>query len=237
MAGCANQLPVAEAVGILCEVLAGLGAAHAKSIVHRDIKPENVFLCDPPRGSRPGTPRISKVVDFGVSKTLTLTAPEGEEEMSLTRTGMVMGTPYYMSNEQARGMRDLDARVDIYACGVMLYELLSGKRPFTAPNYNALLLQIIGSTPKPLHELRSDVPAALEDIIERAMQRDRELRFQSAREFREQLLRLPIVGIAEQQARTSFGSPQARASSQMTEQKSSKHLSGHALLSIAGIPP
>jgi eukaryotic-like serine/threonine-protein kinase len=187
------KLPVAEAVDILCEVLAGLDAAHAKNIVHRDIKPENVFLSDPPRGSKPGAPRVSKVVDFGVSKTLAMAHMEGDEEMSLTRTGMVMGTPYYMSNEQARGLRDLDARVDIYACGVMLYELLSGRRPFTAPNYNALLLQIIGGTPKPLNELRSDVPALLEDAVERAMQRDRELRFQSAREFRDVLLALPIT--------------------------------------------
>jgi eukaryotic-like serine/threonine-protein kinase len=187
------KLPIAEAVDILCEVLAGLAAAHAKNIVHRDIKPENVFLADPPRGSKPGAPRVSKVVDFGVSKTLAMAHMEGDEEMSLTRTGMVMGTPYYMSNEQARGLRDLDARVDIYACGVMLYELLSGRRPFTAPNYNALLLQIIGGTPKPLNELRSDVPALLEDAVERAMQRDRELRFQSAREFRDVLLALPIT--------------------------------------------
>ncbi len=175
-------LPVLDAIDILAGVLAGLSAAHAKSIVHRDIKPENIMLITTPR---PGV----KILDFGVSKML---GPdpygEGEDVLSLTRTGMVMGTPYYMSAEQARGDRDLDARVDVYACGVMLYEALAGKRPYTAPNYNALLLQIVGKPPTPLRQLVPTLPERLEAIVVRAMERDRNVRYQSAAEFRAELL-------------------------------------------------
>jgi len=130
-----GALPFDEVLDLLTQVLSGLIAAHEKGIVHRDIKPENVFLT-----RRVGCPPIAKLLDFGVSKMLPL--GDREEELHLTRTGMVMGTPFYMSPEQARGDRDLDARVDLYACGVIMYEALTARRPFLAANYNALLLQI-----------------------------------------------------------------------------------------------
>ena len=167
-------LPFDEITDVMNQVLAGLIAAHDKGIVHRDIKPENIFLA-----RRVGCPPIAKILDFGVSKMM----PQfqgGEEQLDLTRTGMVMGTPYYMSPEQARGERNLDGRVDVYACGVMMYESIIGKRPFLAPNYNALLLAIINTTPRPLHELRPATPPQLEAIVVRAMARVREDRYPTA---------------------------------------------------------
>jgi eukaryotic-like serine/threonine-protein kinase len=169
------------AIDVISSVLAGLVAAHSKSIVHRDIKPENIMLLPPPSNG-------VKILDFGVSKML---GPdpygEGEDVLSLTRTGMVMGTPYYMSAEQARGERDLDVRVDVYACGVMLYEALTGKRPYTASNYNALLLKIVGGPPTPLLKLKPELPPAIGEIVARAMKLERKERYQNAYDFRTEL--------------------------------------------------
>jgi serine/threonine protein kinase len=174
-------LPFDDVIDVLTQVLSGLVAAHEKGIVHRDIKPENVFLT-----RRVGCPPICKLLDFGVSKMI---APLGqkEEDLELTRTGMVMGTPYYMSPEQARGDRNLDARVDLYACGVILFEALTGKRPFTAANYNALLLQILSSKPRPARELRPALPAGFDAVISKAMARNRDDRYPSAADFQKDL--------------------------------------------------
>lgn len=173
-----GHIETIEAMDIIAHVLAGLTAAHSKGVVHRDIKPENILLAAKPHSG-------VKILDFGVSKMLgTDPYGEGEDVLSLTRTGMVMGTPYYMAAEQARGERDLDGRVDVYACGVMLYEALAGKRPYTAPNYNALLLQIVGKSPAKLSSHRPEIPKQVEAIVERAMDRNRDKRYQTAAEFR-----------------------------------------------------
>jgi serine/threonine-protein kinase len=167
-------LPFDEVVAVVAQVLSGLIAAHEKGIVHRDIKPENIFLA-----RRAGAPPIIKLLDFGVSKML----PEFQngEDFDLTRTGMVMGTPYYMSPEQARGERNLDGRVDVYACGVVMYESITGKRPFIAANYNALLLAIINTLPRSLREIRPSTPVELESIVMRAMAKNRDDRYPSAK--------------------------------------------------------
>jgi serine/threonine protein kinase len=120
-----------------------------------------------------------KLLDFGVSKMMR--EFQNGEDFDLTRTGMVMGTPYYMSPEQARGERNLDGRVDVYACGVVMYEAIAGKRPFVAPNYNALLLAIINTSAKPLRELRPKTPPELEAIVAHAMAKNRDERYQSAK--------------------------------------------------------
>lgn len=125
---------------------------------------------------------------------------------ALTRPGMVMGTPYYMAPEQAMGERKLDARVDVWACGVLLYEGLAGKRPFVAKNYNALLVQILTASPPPLEEARPDLPKELADIVRAALEKRREKRIQSARELRTLLLGLGLRWGAEpvpQERRTS----------------------------------
>jgi len=175
-------LPFLEAVEVLSQVLAGLMAAHEKGIMHRDIKPENIFL-----SRRTNADPVAKILDFGVSKGM---AGGAEEPLDLTRTGMVMGTPYYMSPEQARGERNLDARVDVYACGVMLYECLTGRRPFLAPNYNALLLQILTENPRPARDLRPDLPPAFEPIMRRSMARARDDRYSTAASLRRDLLQV-----------------------------------------------
>ncbi len=168
-------LPFDEIADVMAQVLAGLVAAHDKGIVHRDIKPENIFLAE-----RVGCAPIVKILDFGVSKMM----PEfqsDEDQLDLTRTGMVMGTPYYMSPEQARGERDLDGRVDVYACGVMMYESIVGRRPFLAPNYNALLLAIINTAPQPLRAVRPATPPAMEAIVGRMMAKVRDERYRNAK--------------------------------------------------------
>lgn len=177
-----GALPFDDIIDVISQVLSGLIAAHDKGIIHRDIKPENVFLT-----SRAGLPAMVKLLDFGISKVA------GADELHLTRTGMVMGTPFYMSPEQARGDRNLDNRVDLYATGVMMYECLTGRRPFHASNYNALLMQILTTDPRPPRDLRPAVPEGFEHVLSRAMQRDREKRYQSASEFQRdvQLLRDP----------------------------------------------
>jgi serine/threonine protein kinase len=175
-------LPFDDVIDVLTQVLSGLVAAHEKGIVHRDIKPENIFLT-----KRVGCPPLAKLLDFGVSKMIAPVMGEKEEDLDLTRTGMVMGTPFYMSPEQARGDRNLDARVDLYACGIILYEALTGKRPFTAANYNALLLQILTTSPRPARELRPALPLGFDEVLDKALARSRDDRFQSAAEFQRDL--------------------------------------------------
>lgn len=175
-------LPFDDVIDTLVQVLSGLVAAHEKGIVHRDIKPENVFLT-----RRVGCPPLCKLLDFGVSKVINALIGGKDEDLELTRTGMVMGTPYYMSPEQARGDRNLDARVDLYACGVILYEALTGRRPFTAANYNALLLQILSTKPRPARELRPALPQGFDAVLDKAMARNREDRYRNAAEFQREL--------------------------------------------------
>ena len=180
-------LPFDEIVDVMTQVLSGLIAAHDKGIVHRDIKPENIFLA-----RRVGCQPIVKILDFGVSKMM----PQfqgGEEQLDLTRTGMVMGTPYYMSPEQARGERNLDGRVDVYACGVMMYESIVGKRPFLAPNYNALLLSIINTVPKSLREVRPATPPAMEIVVGRMMAKARDDRYPTANAVLRDIQALPVA--------------------------------------------
>jgi serine/threonine-protein kinase len=181
-----GALPFEDTIAIIGQVLLGLEAAHAKRLVHRDIKPENVFLCQ-----RPGNPTIVKLLDFGVSKFVDGAALDrSDEDLSLTRTGIVMGTPYYMSPEQARGERKVDSRVDIYACGVMLYEALTGKRPLSANNYNALMVDIVMKEPPAASTLRPALPLAFDRVIATAMAKSRDRRYPSAEQFREALIAL-----------------------------------------------
>jgi serine/threonine-protein kinase len=172
-------LPFQEVLDTLTQVLSGLHAAHEKGIIHRDVKPENVFL-----SQRVGCPPIAKILDFGVSKVMAEHAQAGSfSDVEVTRTGVVLGTPYYLAPEQARGERNLDARVDLYACGVMLYEALTGKRPFRAANYNALLIAILTTAPRPAREMRPDLPGGFGRVLDKSIARDPAERFQTALEF------------------------------------------------------
>jgi len=167
------RLPVDRALTIARQILGGLEAAHAQGIVHRDLKPENVFLC----ARADGIEHI-KLLDFGIAK-LRKDAP-----LKLTTTGAVLGTPQYMAPEQARGLSDIDQRVDVHAAGVMLYEMLAGQAPYRGDNYNVVLFEIMSGQPKPLRELAPDLDPALAEIVMRAFAPDRNRRIQSARELR-----------------------------------------------------
>ncbi|WP_437738918.1 serine/threonine-protein kinase [Sorangium sp. So ce1335] len=185
-------VPPGELIDIMLQVLSALVTAHERGIVHRDLKPENIFLSE-----RAGMLPVAKLLDFGISQA---SGVDGAA-MDLTRTGMVMGTPYYMAPEQARGDMDLDHRLDLWAVGVILYEALTGQRPFVAHNYNALLIQILTLWHRPVTELDPSISPALSRLVDRALAKEREERFQSAREFQEALRRIRSQAPAPQKRR------------------------------------
>jgi serine/threonine protein kinase len=169
-------------VEIAMQVLSALGAAHASGIIHRDLKPENVFLA-----AKPGGLVVTKLLDFGISKAML--AAGDEDRLGLTQTGMVMGTPYYMAPEQARGDRALDSRVDIWAVGVMMYEAMTGRRPFLAKNYNALLVKILTVWHRSLAEVDPTIPPALALVVDKALSKMPEDRYRNAADMQEALKR------------------------------------------------
>jgi serine/threonine protein kinase len=167
-----GQLDEERAVRIAHQVASALSAAHAKGILHRDIKPENIFLL-----RRKDTDFV-KVVDFGISKSLHTGEGEGSTPR-LTQTGMVLGTPLYMSPEQARGEEDLDQRIDVYALGVILYEMVTGTVPFQGTNSLSIIARVINEEPRPPRELRTGLSPELEAVILHAMAKDRDQRYAS----------------------------------------------------------
>ena len=177
-----GPLTFGELAPLLLQILAALEAAHGKGILHRDLKPENVFIVE----SRATGRSTAKLLDFGISKTI---GYDFVDQPRLTHTGMVMGTPYYMAPEQARGDSGLDQRVDLWAVGVILYESLTGRRPFVATNYNALLVRILTSRPRPVQKLVPSIASGVAGLVDRALSKLREDRFQSAAEFREAVRR------------------------------------------------
>jgi len=171
-----GRLAPAELYPIAHQLLAALDAAHSAGIIHRDLKPDNVFLLR----SRSGLSDFVKLLDFGISKFNQLS---GDSGFSMTRTGAVMGTPYYMAPEQAKGAKDADHRVDLYAAGVILYESVTGEVPFNADTFNELLFKIVLEEPRPVQQLVPDIDPGFAAIINKAMTRDPAARFQTAREF------------------------------------------------------
>jgi serine/threonine protein kinase len=170
-----------ELAPLLVQVLAALAAAHAAGVIHRDLKPENVFI-----ENRSGV-SMAKLLDFGISKSMSY---DFVDHARLTHTGMVMGTPYYMAPEQARGDSTLDQRVDLWAVGVILYEALTGRRPFVATNYNALLVKILTSRPRPIQKIVSTIPDQVSWLVDKALSKLREDRFQTARDFSDAIQRV-----------------------------------------------
>jgi len=148
----------------LIDAMRGVAAAHREGVIHRDIKPDNIFLAREPDRSRP----VPKVLDFGISK-----LADREGGLSLTRTGMTLGTPLYMSYEQLAGVRDIDGRTDVYAFGVILYEALTGQPPFNAETFSELIIKITTTQPPTPKTLRPSLPSALSSIVETAMRRER----------------------------------------------------------------
>jgi eukaryotic-like serine/threonine-protein kinase len=165
-----KQLPVDDALRIAIEAARALDYAHREGVIHRDIKPENILL------TQDGD---TLVADFGIGRALG-TPQSGD---TLTESGVIVGTPAYMSPEQSAGERDLDGRTDIYSLGVVLYEMLAGEPPFTGPTAQAIMAHRLTGTPRPVHELRELVPEQVEQALSRSLARVPADRFSSARDF------------------------------------------------------
>ncbi|CAN5923647.1 hypothetical protein BH11MYX3_BH11MYX3_41560 [soil metagenome] len=167
-----GPLPPARAISIMRQVLKAVGAAHAKGIVHRDLKPDNIFLLDHGESGD-----FVKLLDFGISKMMD---PDLQVAATkLTTTGVVMGTPLYMAPEQAMGA-DIDHLADVYACGVIMYELLAGKPPFDGATYAVLVAKLLTTEPPLLTTHRPGLSAKLVAAVHRALEKDPQARFQSA---------------------------------------------------------
>jgi serine/threonine-protein kinase len=171
-----QQLPIAEAVRITRDVAAALGYAHERGVVHRDIKPENILLS----GGQ------AVVADFGIARALSAVGAE-----RLTETGLALGTPHYMSPEQASGDPRVDGRADIYALGCVLYEMLAGEPPYTGPTAQAIIAKRMLEPPPRIRTVRESVPPEMESAITRALAKVPADRFGTAPEFAEALSRSP----------------------------------------------
>lgn len=169
-----STLPIADAIRMTEQALEGLGAVHEVGIVHRDLKPDNVFLVTLPKGGGWSV----KLVDFGISKMTT-----GALGLAVTNTQSPLGTPLYMSPEQAQSLPDIDTRTDLYSLGVTLFEALTGSTPFERETYNAVILAIMMAPLPSVRERRPDVSEGLDAVLQRAMARDRGQRYQTADEF------------------------------------------------------
>jgi len=175
-----GAMSVADAVESLLQACEAIAEAHALHIVHRDLKPANLFMIR----RADGTPSV-KVLDFGISK---ISGPPGSaSDMGMTKTTAVMGSPLYMSPEQMASSRDVDQRTDIWALGVILYELISGRMPFAADTMPQLCAMILQQSPPPLRSIRADVPEGLERVIARCMEKDRARRYSTVAELAQAL--------------------------------------------------
>ncbi|MDZ4388111.1 MAG: protein kinase [Gemmatimonadales bacterium] len=178
-----KQLPVAEALRLAREVAEALAYAHKRGFVHRDIKPANILLSD----------GHALVADFGIARAM----EQGGE--ALTQTGLAIGTPHYMSPEQASGALDIDGRTDIYALGCVLYEMLTGEPPFTGPTAHAVLARSLTEAPRPIEQTRTSLPPQVSAAVMRSIQKTAADRYATGTEMAAALL------AAEDNARTGSG--------------------------------
>ncbi len=169
-----RTLPVDEATTYILQACEAIAEAHVAGIVHRDLKPANLFLA-----TRADHSRTVKVLDFGISKMNDL----GGKDFALTKTATILGSPLYMSPEQLGGAKDLDQRADIWALGVILYELTTGEVPFGGESLSELIVSVLQRTPTSMCSLRPEIPPAFEAVVLRCLAKDRAGRFANVAEL------------------------------------------------------
>ncbi|WP_438028147.1 protein kinase domain-containing protein [Sorangium sp. So ce233] len=175
-----GPLPVMESVGYMLQVLEAMAEAHAAGIVHRDLKPANLFLARRPDGER-----IIKVLDFGISKAL---LGISRDELSLTKTATLLGSPLYMSPEQVRSAREVDARADIWSLGVIFYEMLTGRTPYNGDSVPQLFSALLYESPFTVAQIRPDVPPDLDAAVMHCLAKEREQRWSNVGDLAAALL-------------------------------------------------
>ncbi len=206
-----GPLPIEQAVEFVLQACEAIAEAHGLGIVHRDLKPSNLFCIRRSDGLH-----SIKVLDFGISKVLGLR--DSVPELSMTKTSAVIGSPLYMSPEQLRSSRDVDARTDIWAIGIILYELLVGAAPFLGQNLPEICMKIGTERAPSIRATRSEAPAALDAVIVRCLEKSRENRYPNVAELA--------------QALSEFGPGRGRASADRISR-----VIRHAGLSVSSTPP
>jgi len=236
-----GPLPLNEAIDYILQACDAMAEAHQQGTVHRDLKPSNLFL------TRQGTRGFVKVLDFGVSKITETVTP------SVTSTRSALGTALYMSPEQVRSAKNVDARTDVWSLGVVLYELLTARSPFLGDSATAVAAAIVVDVPQPLGASRDDLPAELEQVVMKALEKDRENRYPDAAAFARALLpfyraNAPVLVAIDGQhrapneathaaARPSRGSPHTPTTMPSREGDAHPHIGGRARIESEGPQP
>jgi serine/threonine-protein kinase len=232
-----TYLPIIEAVEFILQAIEALAEAHAAGVVHRDLKPGNLFLARRADGSR----RV-KVLDFGISKALT---GSSVEDMSLTKTAALIGSPLYMAPEQMRSAKDVDTRADIWSLGAMLYEMLTGQSPYTGESIPQLCAALLHDDPIPLRQHRAEIPEGLEQVVLRCLMKDRNQRFPTVYDLGRALLPFatPDSRLHVERAERVLGATDVSMSSMalMTQRTSLPHVSSptpsRPITPFASTPP